>query len=63
MALGAALTAALESAKRSGEKPPVDIRTHDVTSHSLGMVVFKDGELRNSQIIRRNTRRIPCERT
>ena len=59
VALGAALTAALESAKRSGEKPPVDIRTHDVTSHSLGMVVFKDGELRNSQIIRRNTR-IPC---
>ena len=62
VALGAALTAALESAQRSGEKPPVDIRTHDVTSHSLGMVVFKDGELKNSQIIRRNTR-IPCERT
>jgi len=62
VALGAALTAALESAALSGEKPPVDIRTHDVTSHSLGMVVFKDGVLRNSQIIRRNTR-IPCERT
>jgi molecular chaperone DnaK len=62
VALGAALTAALESAKLSGEKPPVDIRTHDVTSHSLGMVVFKDGQLKNSQIIRRNTR-IPCERT
>ncbi len=62
VALGAALTAALESARLSGEKPPVDIRTHDVTSHSLGMVVFKDGQLKNSQIIRRNTR-IPCERT
>lgn len=62
VALGAALTAALESARLSGEKPPVDIRTHDVTSHSLGMVVFKDTELKNSQIIRRNTR-IPCERT
>jgi molecular chaperone DnaK len=62
VALGAALTAALESARVSGEAPPVDIRTHDVTSHSLGMVVFKDGQLRNSQIIRRNTR-IPCERT
>jgi len=62
VALGAALTAALESAKLSGEAPPVDIRTHDVTSHSLGMVVFKDGQLKNSQIIRRNTR-IPCERT
>ncbi len=62
IALGAALTAALESAKLSGEAPPVDIRTHDVTSHSLGMVVFKDGALKNSQIIRRNTR-IPCERT
>jgi len=62
VALGAALTAALESAKLSGEKPPVDIRTHDVTSHSLGMVVFKEGQLKNSQIIRRNTR-IPCERT
>jgi len=62
IALGAALTAALESAKLSGSAPPVDIRTHDVTSHSLGMVVFKDGGLKNSQIIRRNTR-IPCERT
>jgi molecular chaperone DnaK (HSP70) len=62
VALGAALTAALESARLSGEKPPVDIRTHDVTSHSLGMVVFKGGHLKNSQIIRRNTR-IPCERT
>jgi molecular chaperone DnaK len=40
----------------------VDIRTHDVTSHSLGMVVYKDGHLHNSPIIRRNSR-IPCERT
>jgi molecular chaperone DnaK (HSP70)/uncharacterized protein YegL len=62
VALGAALTAALESAKLSGSAPPVDIRTHDVTSHSLGMVVFRDSSLKNSQIIRRNTR-IPCERT
>lgn len=62
VALGAALTAALESAHRAGEKPPVDIRTHDVTSHSLGMVVYRDGELVNSPIIRRNSR-IPCERT
>jgi molecular chaperone DnaK (HSP70)/uncharacterized protein YegL len=62
VALGAALTAAIESAKLSGEAPPVNIRTHDVTSHSLGMVVFKEGGLKNSQIIQRNTR-IPCERT
>ena len=62
VALGAALTAALESARLAGEKPPVDIRTHDVTSHSLGMVVFRSGSLFNSRIIRRNSR-IPCERT
>ena len=62
VALGAALTAALESARVAGEAPPIDIRTHDVTSHSLGMVVFRDGELFNSTIIRRNSR-IPCERS
>ncbi|MCB9778356.1 MAG: Hsp70 family protein [Alphaproteobacteria bacterium] len=62
VALGAALTAALESARLAGEAPPVDIRTHDVTSHSLGMVVYRDGRLHNSPIIRRNSR-IPCDRT
>jgi molecular chaperone DnaK len=60
VALGAALTAAIESARLAGEKPPVDIRTHDVTSHSLGMVVFHEGKLHNSKIIKRNSR-IPCE--
>lgn len=62
VSLGAALTAALESARLTGERPPVDIRTHDVTSHSLGMVVYRDGQLHNSPIIARNSR-IPCERT
>ncbi len=62
VALGAALTAALESARRSGRKPDIDIRTHDVTSHSLGMVVYRDGRLYNSKIISRNSR-IPCEHT
>jgi uncharacterized protein YegL len=62
VALGAALTAALESARLTGEAPPIDIRTHDVTSHSLGMVVYRDGKLHNSPIISRNSR-IPCERT
>ena len=62
VALGAALTAALEAARLSGEKPDIDIRTHDVTSHSLGMVVFRDGKLHNSRIISKNTR-IPCEQT
>jgi hypothetical protein len=33
----------------AGEEHPVDIRTHDVTSHSLGMVVFRDGALHNSR--------------
>ena len=56
VALGAALTAVLESARLAGEAPPVDIRTHDVTSHSLGMVVFRSGSLFNSRIIRRNSR-------
>ncbi len=62
VSLGAALTAALESARLAGEAPPIDIRTHDVTSHSLGMVVFREKSLYNSTIIRRNSR-IPCERT
>ena len=62
VALGAALTAAIEASRLSGEAPPVDIRTHDVTSHSLGMVVYRDQRLFNSRIIERNSR-IPCERT
>jgi len=62
VALGAALTAAIEASRLTGEAPPVDIRTHDVTSHSLGMVAFKDGRFHNSKIIERNSR-IPCERT
>ena len=62
VALGAALTAAIESSRLAGEAPPVDIRTHDVTSHALGMVVYRDGKLHNSRIIERNSR-IPCERT
>ena len=62
VALGAALTAALEAARLSGEKPDIDIRTHDVTSHSLGMVVFRESQLHNSRIISKNTR-IPCEQT
>jgi len=62
VALGAALTAAIEAAELAGEESPVDIRTHDVTSHSLGMVVYRDGNLHNSKIIGRNTR-IPAEKT
>jgi len=62
VAMGAALAAALESAQLAGEEPPVDIRTHDVAGHSLGMVVYKDGRLNNTSIIRRNSR-IPCEHT
>lgn len=62
VAYGAALTAAIEAAKLAGEAPPVDIRTHDVTSHSLGMVVYREGQLRNSKIIEKNSR-IPSERT
>lgn len=62
VALGAALTAAIESSRLAGEAPPVDIRTHDVTSHSLGMVVYREGRLHNSRIIERNSR-IPCDRT
>jgi len=62
VALGAALTAAIEAAELAGEESPVDIRTHDVTSHSLGMVVYRDGSLHNSKIIGRNTR-IPAEKT
>lgn len=62
VALGAALTAAIEAAELAGEESPVDIRTHDVTSHSLGMVVYRGTSLHNSRIIGRNTR-IPAEKT
>jgi molecular chaperone DnaK (HSP70)/uncharacterized protein YegL len=62
VALGAALTAAIEAAELSGEESPIDIRTHDVTSHALGMVVYRDGQLHNSKIIGRNSR-IPAEKT
>jgi molecular chaperone DnaK len=62
VARGAALTAAIEAAELAGEESPVDIRTHDVTSHSLGMVVYREGRLFNSKIIERNTR-IPAEKT
>ena len=62
VALGAALTAAMEAAELSGQESPVDIRTHDVTSHSLGMAVYRDGELFNSKIIKKNTR-IPANQT
>ncbi len=62
IALGAALTAAIEAAALAGEASPVDIRTHDVTGHALGMVVYRDNQLHNSKIITRNTR-IPAEKT
>jgi molecular chaperone DnaK len=62
ISLGAAVTAAMEAAALVGEAAPVDVRTHDVTSHSLGMVVFKDGRLHNSKIIARNSR-IPADKT
>ena len=62
IALGAALTAALEYAEQSGTEQSLDIRTHDVTSHSLGMVTYREGQLHNSIIIKKNAR-IPTERT
>jgi molecular chaperone DnaK (HSP70) len=62
VALGASLGAALAAAELNGEAPPIDMTTQDVTSHSLGMVVFRDEKFHNSRIVERNTR-IPCERT
>jgi molecular chaperone DnaK len=62
VALGAALTAAIESAIKREEEPPVDIRTHDVAGHQLGLVVYKDQRLFNAPIIKKNTP-IPCEQT
>jgi molecular chaperone DnaK (HSP70) len=62
IALGAALTAALEAARRAGEEAPVDLRTHDVTSHSLGLAAIRGGRLANARIIDRNTR-VPADRT
>lgn len=60
--LGAALTAAIETAALQGVESPVDIRTHDVTSHALGMVTYRDGALKNSVIIPKNTP-IPAEKS
>ncbi len=62
IALGAALTAAIESARRTGGPSPVDIRTHDVTSHSLGLAAVRSGRLANARIVDKNTR-VPAERT
>jgi molecular chaperone DnaK len=62
VALGAALTATLEAARRAGEQAPIDIRTHDVTSHSLGLAVIHRGRLANAKVIPRNAR-IPAEQT
>lgn len=62
IALGAALTAALEFAERTGDADTIDLRTHDVTSHALGMVTYNEGALFNSVIIEKNAR-IPTERT
>jgi len=62
VALGAALTAAILAADADGADSGIDVRTHDVTSHSLGMVVYRDAALFNSKVIARNAR-IPSERT
>jgi len=62
IALGAAMMAAIEAAELAGEESPIDLRSSDVTSHSLGMVVYRDQSLHNSKIIGRNTR-IPAEKT
>lgn len=60
VAFGAALKAALEAAERAGEAPPIDVRTHDVAGHALGMAAYKNGDLINIPIIPKNTP-IPCE--
>jgi molecular chaperone DnaK len=62
VAMGAAITAAIESAIRRNEAPPIDIETHDVASHQLGLVVLKDNHLYNTPIIKKNTP-IPTEHT
>ncbi|MEY3213135.1 MAG: hypothetical protein RIT28_3616 [Pseudomonadota bacterium] len=62
VSMGAALTAATIAAQQQGIEPPTQVKLHDVTSHSLGMVVFRGGALHNSRIISRNAR-IPCEHT
>ena len=62
VALGAALTAAVEASRLTGEESPVDLRTHDVTSHSLGLAVYKSSILFNSKIIGKNSR-IPANQT
>jgi molecular chaperone DnaK len=62
VALGAALEAAILSAEAEGRPSEIGIRTHDVTSHSLGMVVYRRGCLHNSRIISKNAR-IPAEKS
>lgn len=60
VSMGAAIMAAIEAARIDGKDAPIDLRTQDVTSHSLGLAVVRDGQLHTSKIIRRNTR-IPAE--
>jgi len=62
VALGAALEAAILSAEAEGQQSTIGIRTHDVTSHSLGMVVYRNNCLHNSRIISKNAR-IPAEKS
>lgn len=71
VAKGAAIKAALLQKEKwvlpaSQEKRtwalPQALRDVNVTSHSFGMVVLKDGELHNSVIIPKNTA-YPCERS
>ena len=62
VAMGAAITASIESAIRRDDTPPVDIKQYDVTGHQLGLVVLKDERLYNAPIIKKNTP-IPCEQT
>ncbi len=62
IAMGAAIVASLENAARGGESAPVELRTQDVTSHSLGLLTLSDADLINHKLIPRNSR-IPTEQS
>ncbi len=61
VAMGAALLAAIECARLSGESSPVDLRTQDVTGHTLGILALRDGALQHVPLIPRQAR-LPAER-
>ncbi|MEN9787606.1 MAG: hypothetical protein RLZZ299_2870 [Pseudomonadota bacterium] len=62
VAMGAALLAAMERARLAGERAPVDLRTRDVTGHTLGVLARRGDTLVHVPMIPRQSP-LPATRT